>query len=219
MSICTFVLFSLLGKITALTDIDSKPHVLYDLPEVDRSGKFACHDYHGVEMIDFIHTADATQEGLVDPADDDPALMRYGHTSAERTAFYEIMMAIGNGVNGNKTPNRTIYKSMNEVWTAQKKILSDPYNSSLTTQVMQTDHLSVWEAMRRLSGGHPVTRQQTTGLLRIPIKQACHMMRVMVAKGTKGPPTANALAFAQSYVIYCSMSGILTVQEWFSLGR
>ena len=87
-----------------LTDIASKPHVRYNLPEVEKSGKFACHDYHGIGPIDFIHTADAAQDGLIDPADDDTTLMRYGRSATERTAFYDVMMAIGDGVNGNKTP-------------------------------------------------------------------------------------------------------------------
>ena len=110
------------------------------------------------------------------------------------------MMAIG-GINGNDVPCRKVYKNLAHVWAAQKKILSDPYNTSLTKEMMQASQSCVWEGIRRLAAGYTVTRQQTTGLLHTPIRQACHMMRTMFEKATKGPVTKDALDFALSYVI------------------
>ena len=120
-----------------LTDISSRPSELYNLPEVDKTGKFACYDKDGIGPIDFIPTANAIQVGLIDPADADTTLMQWGRRSHERTQFYNVMMAIGGGIHGNDVPCRKVYKNLNAVWSAQKKVLSDPYNTSLTTEMMQ----------------------------------------------------------------------------------
>ena len=54
---------------------------------------------------------------------------------------------------------------MAHVWAAQKKILSDAYNTTLTKEMMQASQSCVWEGIRRLATGYTVTRQQTMGLL------------------------------------------------------
>ena len=109
-------------------------------------------------------------------------------------------MAIG-GVNGVAPPCKDVYKTMAHRWAAQKRVLSDPYNTTLTKEMMQAAHSRVWEGIRRLATGYNVTRQQTMGLLHTPIRQACNMMKSMCVKANNGVANISALDYALSYVI------------------
>ena len=129
-----------------LTEINLDQSVPYDLPEVNETAQFACYDRNGIGPIDFIPTANSVQVGLIDPADVDTTLMREGRGNVERRWFYDLIMAIG-GIDGSDPPCRDVYKNMAHIWAAQKMILSDPYNTTLTNEMMQAAQSCVWEGI------------------------------------------------------------------------
>ena len=88
-----------------ITQTNMNQSEVYDLPKVDESAPFACHDWHGIGPIDFIPTAEAidVHQGLVDPTENGPRIVLEGRDNITRRQSYDILMAIG-GLNGDSAP-------------------------------------------------------------------------------------------------------------------
>ena len=69
-----------------------------------------------------------------------------------------------------------------------------------------TCQCDVWDGLRRLTTGHSVARQQTIAIVRVPIRQALAMMKVILTRNlaydNEGPNSRLAYSYAVFFYQY-----------------